>query len=46
MRAATVGESPPGRTATRVRKRSVDAATAEAMTNGSSQERPVGMSTP
>ena len=46
MRAATLGDCRPGRTATRKRSRSVHGATAEAMTQESSQLRPVGSSTP
>ena len=46
MRAATVGDCNPGRTATRYRNRSVKGASADAMTQESSQLRPVGNSTP
>jgi hypothetical protein len=46
MRAATVTEVRPGRAATRYFRRSVNGATADAMTHESSQLRPVGSSTP
>ena len=46
MRAATDGDCSPGRTATRKRRRSVAAMSDEATTQGSSQDRPVGISTP
>ncbi|SVJ77601.1 Uncharacterised protein [Klebsiella pneumoniae] len=46
IRAETVGETIPGRIATRKRRRSVSGASAEATTQESSQERPVGISTP
>ena len=46
MRAATLGVCRPGRTATRKRSRWVSGASAEATTQESSHERPVGSSTP
>jgi hypothetical protein len=46
MRAACVGESTPGRPATRNLRRSVNGASAEARSQESSQARPVGISTP
>ena len=46
MRAATAGSCSPGRTATRKRRRRVSGTMAEAMTQLSSQDRPVGSSTP
>ena len=46
MRAASVGDCNPGRTATRKRSRSVTGTSAEAMTQLSSQLRPVGSSAP
>jgi hypothetical protein len=46
MRAAAVGETTPGRTATRKRSFSVTEAIAPATTHGSSHERPVGTNTP
>jgi len=46
MRAARVGESSPGRTATRKRSLSVSGTSAEATSQESSQERPVGNRTP
>jgi hypothetical protein len=46
MRAASVGDCRPGRTATRKRSRSVSGTSAEAITQESSHDRPVGSSTP
>lgn len=46
MRAASVGESSPGLTATRKLSRSVSGARAEATSQESSHDVPVGSSTP
>ena len=46
MRAATAGSCKPGRTATRNLNRSVSGTMADAMTQESSQDCPVGSSTP
>jgi hypothetical protein len=46
MRAASVGDRSPGRTATRKRRRRVSGASADAMTQLSSQLRPVGSNAP
>ncbi len=46
MRAARLGWCRPGRTATRNFRRLVTGIRLEATTQGSSQERPVGISTP